>query len=62
MTYKTRVAYEVQLWSEHNTLIHSQYIMPNELHLIATFFKAHPETEYIKIFKDNLSTEHWLFS
>lgn len=59
---KTRVVYFIIVYDERGRMLHEQYIMPNELHLIATFFKHHKDAFRIDVTRDELSPEHWLFT
>lgn len=57
---KTRIAYYVIVY-EGLRAIHKQYIFPNELHLIATFYNHHVSADRIEIFREELPNTHWLF-
>lgn len=62
MKPKKRIAYYITVYDYRGHVIHDQYIFPNKLHLIATFFKDNPEASRVEVTRDELSPDHWLFT
>ena len=59
---KTRIAYYIMV-RQGNHILHQQYIYPNELHLISTFFKDQKDKATdIVVERHELSADHWLFT
>jgi len=58
---KTRVAYFVVIY-RHIGKPHAQYILPNELYLLATWLKDTDEYSHAEVFREELSISHWLFT
>ena len=59
---KTRIAYYITVYWRPGSVVHEQWILPSELHLIATFFKNFPNAKTVSVERHELSTDHWIFS
>lgn len=59
---KTRVAYWIIVYHTDGSKPHTQYLLPNELYLVATWLKDEAKYSHCEIYRENLSINHWLFT
>jgi len=58
---KTRIAYYITVSWRPGSVLHEQYIMANELHLIATFYKNFPRATCITVERHELDADGYPF-
>ena len=59
---KTRIAYWIIVYKQDGSDPTKQYILPNELYLVATWLKDTDTYSHCEIYREELPVTHWMFT